>query len=256
MKYILSFLTIFILISHCCLAQKDSSIIYMSKEGKETTKDSAYTYKIITQKDKLWYGRNYFVKTNALQSEGNFADVKCSIPVGVFNNYSEDGSLFSTAFYDNGKVKEITFYYKNGNKKAYTAYNNDNISAEKGWDENGKEIAGYIVQREARFRGGAEAWVKYLQKHLNGNVPVDAGAPTGSYTVVVEFLVSKEGFISNVKAVSVPPKCKPCAAEAVSVIMNGPNWEPAIQYNEPVNFRQRQQVTFQVAEKGKKKARD
>lgn len=253
MKYILPFTVIFILSSYCGTAQQDSSIIYINKAGKETTKDSAYTYEIIFQKDKLWHGINYFANTNTLQSEGDYADAKCTIPVGTFNNYTEDGSLFSTASYDNGKTKEITFFYKSGNKKAYIAYSNENVNAEKGWDEQGKEIAGYIVQREARFKGGAEAWMKYLQKHLNADVPVDAGAPAGNYTVVVEFMVNKEGFISNVKAVSVPPKCKPCATEAVSVIMNGPNWEPAIQYNEPVNYRQKQQVTFQVNEKGKKK---
>jgi len=210
-------------------------------------------YEIVYKKGDLWHGKTYFIKTKSLQSEGDYTDMTRKIPTGTFNNFEEDGTLFSTASYDNGKTKEITFYYKNGNKKSYVAYSNDDISVQKGWDEKGKEIPGYIVQREARFKGGAAAWIKYLQKNLNTNVPTDAGAPAGEYIVEVEFLVNKEGFISNVKAISVPPKCKPCAAEAVSVIMNGPNWEPAIQNNQPVNYRQIQMVTFQVTEKGKKR---
>ena len=69
----------------------------------------------------------------------------------------------------------------------------------------------------------------------------------------VEFAVSKEGIISNVKAVSIPQKCAPCAREAVSVIANGPSWEPAIQNNVPVIYRQSQTINFVVQEEEKKK---
>ena len=242
-----------LLIGCACFAQNDSSIIYINKLGKPTTKDSAYMYEVVKQKGNVWNGKTYFVKTNSVQSDGDYADAECTQPLGTFNNYEEDGTLFSTISYNNGKPTEATMFYKNGKKKCYIAYSNDNMVQQKGWDENGKEIPNYIFQREARFKGGADAWLKYLQKHLNADVATDAGAPAGEYVVMVEFLVNKEGYISNVKAISIPEKCKACAAEAVSVIMNGPNWEPAIQYNEPVNYRQKQQITFQVVEKKGKK---
>jgi periplasmic protein TonB len=58
-----------------------------------------------------------------------------------------------------------------------------------------------------------------------------------------------------VKAIQTPPKCKACVAEALNVIRNGPQWEPAIQNNEPVIYRQKQSITFKVMEapeKGRK----
>jgi periplasmic protein TonB len=70
----------------------------------------------------------------------------------------------------------------------------------------------------------------------------------------VQFIVSKEGTVSNVKAVEVPKACKPCGADAVNTIMASPDWEPAIQNNEPVKYQAIQYVTFVVeeAKKGKR----
>jgi antitoxin component YwqK of YwqJK toxin-antitoxin module len=248
MKYFLLPLALLICSILNCFGQQDSSVTYINKEGKETTKDSAFLYGIFTRDDNLWHGKTYYAKNNLLQSEGDYAEMNFKTPVGLFNNYKDDGTLDNTSTYDNGKIKEKTYYYKSSAKKAHIIYGNNGIAEQKGWDESGKEIPNYIVEREARFKGGIEGWQKYLAKHLNPNVPVDAGAPPGEYVIAVSFLVNKEGYISEVKALSVPPKCKPCAAEAESVIMNGPNWEPAIQNNEPVIYRQVQKITFEVSE--------
>src|SRR5689334_2365140 len=54
------------------------------------------------------------------------------------------------------------------------------------------------VETEAAFPGGIDAWIQFLQKKLNPNVPVDHGAPIGKYTVYVQFVVDKEGNIKEV----------------------------------------------------------
>ena len=74
----------------------------------------------------------------------------------------------------------------------------------------------------------------------------DNGAPPGNYTVVVSFLVDKEGNISEVKAENDPGYGT--ADEAVRVIQRGPKWKPAVQNGRNVIYRQRQSITFQVAE--------
>ena len=102
------------------------------------------------------------------------------------------------------------------------------------------------VQIQAKFPGGPEAWVKYLQRNLRADVPVENGAPTGRLTVVVSFLVDKEGNISEVKAENDPGYGT--AAEAVRVIQRGPKWQPAVQNGRNVIYRQKQTVTFDVAE--------
>jgi len=71
---------------------------------------------------------------------------------------------------------------------------------------------------------------------INASVATDVRAPLGEYTVEVTFKVSSQCFISNVKAKSVPSKCKPCGNEAVRVILNTPDWQPAIMQNERLNI--------------------
>ncbi|HRH59234.1 MAG TPA: energy transducer TonB [Chitinophagaceae bacterium] len=102
------------------------------------------------------------------------------------------------------------------------------------------------VQVEAKFPGGNGAWQKYLERNLNSSAPVDNGAPAGNYTVVVSFLVDKDGNISEVQALNDPGYGT--ADEAVRVIKKGPKWTPALQNGRNVIYRQKQSITFQVSE--------
>jgi protein TonB len=102
------------------------------------------------------------------------------------------------------------------------------------------------VQIQASFPGGPEAWQKYLQRNLRADVPTENGASPGNYTVVVSFLVDKDGNISEVKSENDPGFGT--ADEAVRVIQRGPKWKPAVQNGRNVIYRQRQSVTFQVSE--------
>ena len=101
------------------------------------------------------------------------------------------------------------------------------------------------VQIEAQFPGGPAAWTKYLQRNLNSSLPAENGAPEGKYTVVVSFLVDKNGNISQVAAENDPHYGT--ADEAVRVIKKGPAWKPAVQNGHNVAYRARQQITFVVS---------
>jgi protein TonB len=111
-------------------------------------------------------------------------------------------------------------------------------------DETGKVF--YVVQIPAEFPGGANGWRKYLEKNLNSDLPVENGAPAGKYTVVVSFLVDKNGVISDVVAENDPGYGT--KAEAIRVIAKGPNWKPAIQNGNKVIYRHKQSITFMVSE--------
>lgn len=102
-----------------------------------------------------------------------------------------------------------------------------------------------VVQIQAEFPGGVDAWRKYLERFLNRDTPNDNGAPEGKYTVQVSFIVSKDGSISDVKAENNPGYGT--AEEAVRVIRKGPNWKPAIQNGRNVIYRHKQNITFLVA---------
>ncbi len=100
------------------------------------------------------------------------------------------------------------------------------------------------VEIEATFKGGESAWRKFLERNLNPNVPVDNGAPEGVYTVYVQFVVSKDGSISDVRPLT--NHGYGMEAEAVRVIKKGPSWTPAVQNGRQVNAYRKQPITFQV----------
>ncbi|HEX8333420.1 MAG TPA: energy transducer TonB [Segetibacter sp.] len=104
------------------------------------------------------------------------------------------------------------------------------------------------VEKEAKFPGGLGAWKNFLERNLNAQVAADDGAPAGNYTVKVQFIVDKNGAVSDVKAIEVPKSCPSCGPEAVKVIKRGPKWEPAVQNGRNVIYQAIQNVTFQVSE--------
>lgn len=104
------------------------------------------------------------------------------------------------------------------------------------------------VEVPAQFPGGFDAWKKYLERNLNAGLPAENGAQAGKYTVMVSFVVDKEGNISDVKAENAPGFGT--EAEAIKIIKKGPKWQPAIQNGRKVAYRARQQVTFLVDDNG------
>lgn len=103
-----------------------------------------------------------------------------------------------------------------------------------------------VVQIPAEFPGGTAGWIKYLERNLNRDLPVENGAPPGKYTVIVSFIVSKTGAISDVVAENDPGYGT--KAEAVRVIQKGPSWKPAVQNGRNVIYRHKQSITFVVSE--------
>lgn len=103
-----------------------------------------------------------------------------------------------------------------------------------------------VVQIPAEFPGGLSSWAKYLERNLNRDLPVENGAPPGKYTVIVSFIVSKDGSISDVVAENDPGYGT--KGEAVRVITKGPKWKPAVQNGRNVIYRHKQSITFMVSE--------
>ncbi|HEY0299559.1 MAG TPA: energy transducer TonB, partial [Arachidicoccus sp.] len=114
-------------------------------------------------------------------------------------------------------------------------------------DSAGKTANVFIPdQVEPSFPGGPGAWVQYLQQNLHERVPADNHAPAGQYSIVVSFLINKQGNVSDVKAIAAPAKDYGTAAEAVRIIKESGGWNPAIQNGRVVTYRQKQRITFTV----------
>jgi len=100
------------------------------------------------------------------------------------------------------------------------------------------------VEIEAAFPGGVNAWRLYLQQNLKANVPVKKGAPAGTYQVIVRFIVSTDGQITDVEAET--DYGYGMEKEVIRIIKKGPKWLPAMQNGKSVNAYRRQPITFLV----------
>lgn len=108
------------------------------------------------------------------------------------------------------------------------------------------------VEVEASFPGGEQGWREFLEQNLDAAVPVKNRAPAGKYTVMIQFVVNKEGKISNIKPLThLGFGMEP---EVMRILRKSPKWVPAIMNGKPVNAYRRQPVTFMVIEekRGKK----
>lgn len=100
------------------------------------------------------------------------------------------------------------------------------------------------VEIEAGFPGGDSKWRQYLERNCNGQVASDNGAPQGTYTTVIQFVVDKDGAISDVRALT--KHGYGMEEEAIRVIKKGPNWTPAVQNGRHVKAYRKQPITFVV----------
>ena len=199
---------------------------------------------------------------------------------GSWQKWDDLGIRTDSTIYKDGKVyKEAKFdYYKNGTLRytsfkdsladIYTSTSYDEkgvISSEvyfkgqlgilKRYDSTGTKLDSLFTreEREASFPGGQQGWIRFLQKNLNANVPVDNGAPGGIFQVIVKFMVAPDGSISDVKAET--KHGYGMEEEVIKIIKMGPAWIPAVQYGRKVNAYRRQPVTFVVEEQVQKKNR-
>lgn len=111
------------------------------------------------------------------------------------------------------------------------------------------------VEIDAEFPGGNGAWTKYVSREIerNSDEIMEDGK---SGTVVVLFIVDKEGAVSEVRALPCGeagvPNCvgpgSKLAEVAVAAIKKGPKWKPAIQNGKSVKAYRRQPVTYRIEE--------
>jgi hypothetical protein len=111
-------------------------------------------------------------------------------------------------------------------------------------DSSGNKAIVEKVEIEASFPGGVQEWRTFLEKNLDANIPVSNGAPEGTYTVVVQFIVDKAGHVSGIKALT--SHGYGMEKEVIRVISNGPDWVPAQQDGKPVMAYRKQPVTFVI----------
>ena len=97
------------------------------------------------------------------------------------------------------------------------------------------------VEIEAAYPGGKTAWSGYLSKNIH--YPQIAIDKEIKGTVIVQFVVDKEGTVSNVKAISGPKELRD---ESVRVVKVSGKWEPGVQHGKRVTTYKKQPIIFQL----------
>ena len=100
------------------------------------------------------------------------------------------------------------------------------------------------VEVEASFKGGVSAWHRFLLTNLNASIPLDNGAPEGRFTVLIQFIVDKQGEISNFKALT--KYGYGMEDEAIRVIKESGKWTPAEHGGKKVIAYRKQSITFLI----------
>lgn len=96
----------------------------------------------------------------------------------------------------------------------------------------------------AQFPGGESAMFQFLSKQLV--YPTRAREEEINGKCFMQFVVTKEGLIANVKVIRGVPGCPECDQECIRVIKSMPNWIPAQKNNKPVNSYYKIPFTFKT----------
>lgn len=102
-----------------------------------------------------------------------------------------------------------------------------------------------FVEIEAKYPGN---WKAFLERNLDANTPVDHNAPYGRYSVVVQFVVDKDGNVSDIHPLT--NHGYGMEEEAVRVLKKATKWEPAIQNGFRVKAYRKQVIIFEINEEG------
>ncbi len=99
-----------------------------------------------------------------------------------------------------------------------------------------------IVEESAAPKGGMAAFYKYVSDKMK--YPPQARRMGIDGKVFVEFVINKDGSISDVKAVK--GIGAGCDEEAVRVVQSAPSWSPGKQRGKPVKQRMVLPITFKL----------
>ncbi|HEX4373777.1 MAG TPA: energy transducer TonB, partial [Puia sp.] len=102
------------------------------------------------------------------------------------------------------------------------------------------------VEVESTYPGGQQGWANYLMNSFK--YPGKAIKKQIQGTVVIKYIVDKDGNVSNVVAESGPMEGG-LREEAIRVIKNSGKWIPAMQNGRKVKAYKRQPIIFKLEEK-------
>jgi len=98
------------------------------------------------------------------------------------------------------------------------------------------------VEIEPEYPGGQSGWINYLQKNLK--YPKAAISKEIQGTVVVQFIVDKDGKVSDVKALDGP---KELQEESIRIVKESGNWLSGVQNGKKVKVYKKQPIIYKLS---------
>ena len=103
------------------------------------------------------------------------------------------------------------------------------------------------ISGNAIFPGGQSAWENYLRKNVDTTAPIRNKAKKGTYNVIVDFIIDKDGWLSDITAKT---NYGYGMEEAVfRAIKKSPRWVPQLGNSKIVNSYVTQSFIFLVPKK-------
>lgn len=97
------------------------------------------------------------------------------------------------------------------------------------------------VEVESSYPGGQAAWRRYLLTNMH--YPNKAVRKRVQGTVIVQFIIAKEGNVNSVEAIEGPEMLR---EEGVRLIKSSGKWIPAQQNGKPVKSYKKQPFNFRL----------
>ena len=186
--------------------------------------------------DKLsWDPEGFLIDSSHWDNDGNAVEISW-YPSGVV-------SVAGKWVADTARDHTWKYFHANGNIMAQEEYERGKRVSLTCFDSNGKPLVNSAYEdRKARFPGGDSVFQVFIEKHIDGAVPIRNHAKSGLYEVWVKFTIEKDGTLSNFQ-----PLTKfgfGMEQEAVRVLKRSPKWIPALRFGIPVQDYRTQQIPF------------
>jgi len=229
--------------------QLQMSGFYLSKRAKKKNGHFVYYYSNGAKKSEWNIVKNKLIgpykswyRDSTAKEEGEYSRKG---KINLWRYWDVDGHLDREGFYKDGIMNgEWKWYFENGQVSSIEFYKDGKLLNLRHFNEDGEEQLNDTVNLVyPEYSGGDSARIAFFVDNVNYPERIIEKRISG--TVIVSFIVEKDGSISSAKVTqSVNPELD---NEALRVINRMPNWAPGKIHNRPVRFEFNMPVRFKLS---------
>lgn len=275
---------LFILFNNFAFSQTYTYKYFLNNELTSVDSASALFIGKGLKEDSLFLLDGFIKSTGKLFMSAHFTDSSLNTLQGEYKSFHNNGENEQTGYYANGEEQgwwvttdtagniidsseynkgkksssRMYQYHPNGKIRTYSRQHSDALqSVYLMYDTSGNIIPENLDDKiftktevESIYPGGLEAWSVFLRKNLKMPDLEKYSVSTGIYTVIVRFIINKNGTVSDI----VPETSNGYGmeTEVIRLINLSKNWIPARQNGFTVRSYKRQPVTFYIDNGDKK----